>query len=69
MNRDKLADDATAYQIGLIEGREQGIAMERSRIRPIEWAKLFTVVVVASTIGCGIILAIAVGISVAFPRL
>ena len=51
------------YRRGLEEGREQGIAMERTRIRPIEWRKLFGVVVAGSVIGCGIILALAVGLS------
>jgi hypothetical protein len=51
------------YRRGLEAGSEQGIAREQSRIRHIEWRKLFGVIVAASVIGCGIILAVAVGLS------
>jgi hypothetical protein len=37
--------------------------MEQSRIRKIEWARLFGVVVGGGVVGCGIILAIGVGLS------
>ena len=52
-----------SYQRGLEEGRIQGIAIGRSRIGRIEWLKLFGVVVMGSAIGCGMILALAVGLS------
>lgn len=52
---------------GIVEGRKQGVAMERTRIRPIEWAKLRAMVVTWSLIGaflgCCIALAIAVQIA------
>jgi hypothetical protein len=62
-HRPNLIEAAEAYRTGLIEGRKQGIAMERSRVRKVEWSKLFGIVVAGSTIGCGIILAVAVGLS------
>jgi hypothetical protein len=34
-----------SYKDGIQEGRHQGVAMEQSRIRKIEWSKLFGVVV------------------------
>lgn len=52
MKRPHLIEAAEAYDegkdhgyieghySGVIEGRKQGIAMERSRVRKVEWAKL-----------------------------
>jgi hypothetical protein len=40
-----------------------GVAMERSRVREVEWRKLSGVVVAGSVIGRGMILAVAVGLS------
>lgn len=48
---------------GLEQGREEGVQTERTRIRRIEWSKLFVLVVAGSVIGCGLILALAVGLS------
>lgn len=52
-----------ANRIVLEEGIRKGVAVTESRIRRIEWSKLFGVVVVGSVIGCGIVLALAVGLS------
>jgi hypothetical protein len=54
---------ASGYGRGLEDGRNQGIAMEQSRRRQVEWAKLFAYQVAASVIGCGIILAAAIGLT------
>jgi hypothetical protein len=67
MDRDRIAADADAYTIGLQEGleegRKQGIAMEQSRRRQVEWARFFAYQVMACVIGCGIILAAAIGLT------
>jgi hypothetical protein len=61
--REQLAGRAEDYILGHGDGFEAGREYERGRIRRIEWSKLFGVVVAGSVIGCGIILAIAVGLS------
>jgi hypothetical protein len=63
----RLADQGRGLCIrvrrGLEDGRKQGIAVEQSRRRQVEWAKLFAYQVAASVIGCGIILAAAIGLT------
>jgi hypothetical protein len=67
MNRDNLSAQADAHlreqDVRLRQAFDNGRRFEQSRIRRTEWRKLFGVVVAASVIGCGIILAIAVGLS------
>jgi hypothetical protein len=67
MNRDTLAAQSNAYlreqEIRLDEAFENGRRFERERMRRTEWRKLFGMVVVGSVIGCGLILAVAVGLS------
>ena len=67
MNRDTLAAQADAHlreqDARLREAFDNGRRFERERIGRIEWRKLFGVVVTGSVIGCGIILAIAIGLS------
>jgi hypothetical protein len=67
MNRDTLSSQANAHlreqEVRLRQAFDNGRRFEQSRIRRIEWRKLFGIVVAGSVIGCGIILAIAVGLS------
>jgi hypothetical protein len=67
MNRETLNEQAKAHlreqDVRLRKAFENGRRFERERIRRIEWRKLFGVVVAGSAIGCGIILAVAIGLS------
>lgn len=36
------------YAAGLIQDRKQGIAMERSRVRKVEWLRLFIMIVLGA---------------------
>lgn len=42
---------------------EQGRRYQREQTRKVEWARLFTYQVMTSVIGCGTILAMAIGLS------
>jgi hypothetical protein len=65
--RDQLAAQADAHlreqDVRLRKAFRNGRRFERERIRRIEWRKLFGLIVAGSVIGCGIILAVAVGLS------
>ena len=67
MNRETLNEQANAHlreqDVRLREAFDNGRRYERARIRRVEWRKLFAIVVVGSIIGCGLILAVAVGLS------
>jgi hypothetical protein len=65
MNRDTLSAQADAHlreqDVRLQEAFDKGRQFERERAERVQWRKLFVVVVAGSVIGCGIILAVAVG--------
>ena len=67
MNRENLSAQADAHireqEIRLRQAFENGRRFERERISRVEWRKFFGVVVTGSVIGCGIILALAVGLT------
>ena len=67
MTREILSAQANAFieeqSVRLQQAFDNGRRYERARIRRIEWSTLFGVVVAGSVIGCGIILAVAVGLS------
>jgi hypothetical protein len=67
MNRDTLSSQANAHlreqEVRLRQAFDNGRRFERERIGRAEWRRLFAVVVTGSMIGCGIILAVAVGLS------
>jgi hypothetical protein len=52
-----------AYEQGVRMGRRIGRNQILKEVEGVQWGKLFGVVVAASTIGCGIILALALGLS------
>jgi hypothetical protein len=57
--KEKVGEWTLGFRYGLAQGRKEGRAMQGE----VQWRKLFGVVVVASVIGCGIILAVAIGLS------
>jgi hypothetical protein len=67
MNRETLSEQTNAHireqEVRLRQAFDNGRRFEQARIRRTEWRKLFGVVVAGAVIGCGIILAIAVGLS------
>jgi hypothetical protein len=72
MNRETLNEQANAHlreqDVRLRQAFDNGRRFEQNRIRRTEWRKLFGVVVAGSVIGCGIILAVAVGLSNIFGQ-
>jgi hypothetical protein len=67
MNRENLSAQADAHlreqDVRLRQAFDNGRRFEQNRIHRTEWRKLFGIVVVGSVIGCGLILAVAVGLS------
>ena len=71
MNRDNLSAQADAHirgqEVCLQEAFDNGRRFERERIGRVEWSKLAGIIlsrsIIGSVIGCGIILAVAVGLS------
>jgi hypothetical protein len=67
MNRDTLSAQTDAHlreqEVRLRQAFDNGRRFEQNRIRRSEWRKLFGIVVAGSVIGCGIILALAVGLT------
>jgi hypothetical protein len=48
---DKVSEYTLGFRMGLKLGREEGMAMERSRLDDIEWSRLIAVVVAATFCG------------------
>jgi hypothetical protein len=48
---DKVSEYTQGFRMGIKLGREEGAAMEQTRIRDIEWRRLAAVVMAAGFVG------------------